>query len=39
MQIRYLNTLASIANDRSSTIVFPLPIEMLKAFFPKDRPE
>jgi regulator of protease activity HflC (stomatin/prohibitin superfamily) len=39
MQIRYLNTLASIANDRSSTIVFPLPIEMLKAFFPKELTE
>src|SRR5512134_2256314 len=39
MQIRYLNTLAALANDRSSTIVFPMPIEMLKAFFPKDRPE
>jgi regulator of protease activity HflC (stomatin/prohibitin superfamily) len=39
MQIRYLNTLAALANDRSSTIVFPLPIEMLKAFFPKGRPE
>jgi regulator of protease activity HflC (stomatin/prohibitin superfamily) len=36
MQIRYLNTLASIANDRSSTIIFPLPLEMLKSFFPKD---
>lgn len=36
MQIRYLNTLASIANDRSSTIIFPLPLEMLKSFFPKE---
>jgi hypothetical protein len=30
-----LNTLVAIANDRSSTIIFPLPIEMLKAFFPQ----
>jgi regulator of protease activity HflC (stomatin/prohibitin superfamily) len=35
MQLRYLNTLVAIANDRSSTIIFPLPIEMLKAFFPQ----
>ncbi len=32
IQLRYLTTLNSIANDRSSTIVFPFPIEMLKVF-------
>lgn len=39
MQLRYLNTLVAIASDRSSTILFPLPIEMLKAFFPKEPKE
>lgn len=30
MQLRYLSTLHDIANDRSSTIVFPMPIDFLK---------
>ena len=30
IQLRYLQTLASIAGDRTSTIVFPLPIELMK---------
>ena len=29
MQLRYLQTLANIAGDKTSTIVFPLPIDML----------
>ncbi len=29
MQLRYLQTLATIAGDKSSTIVFPLPIDLL----------
>ena len=29
MQLRYLQTLGSIAGDKSSTIVFPVPIELL----------
>ncbi|HTZ03523.1 MAG TPA: slipin family protein [Xanthobacteraceae bacterium] len=32
MQLRYLGTLFDIANDRSSTIVFPFPIDLLQAF-------
>ena len=31
MQLRYLQTLANIAGDKSSTIVFPLPIDLLSA--------
>jgi len=31
MQLRYMQTLGAIAGDKSSTIVFPLPIEMLAA--------
>ncbi|KGE05178.1 slipin family protein [Pseudohaliea rubra] len=30
MQLRYLQTLADMSNKNSSTIVFPMPIEMLK---------
>ena len=29
MQLRYMQTLATIASDRSTTIVFPLPMELL----------
>ena len=29
LQLRYLQTLRDIAGDKNSTIVFPLPIEMM----------
>lgn len=32
LQLRYLQTLTSISAEKNSTIVFPLPIEMLKAY-------
>jgi regulator of protease activity HflC (stomatin/prohibitin superfamily) len=32
MQLRYLQTLTSIAGDKASTIVFPLPMDLLKPF-------
>ena len=32
MQLRYLSTLQDIATERNSTIVFPLPINMLQSF-------
>jgi regulator of protease activity HflC (stomatin/prohibitin superfamily) len=32
MQLRYLQTLTEIAGEKSSTIVFPLPMDMLDAF-------
>jgi len=32
LQLRYLQTLAEIATEQNSTIVFPLPIEILNAF-------
>ncbi len=31
MQLRYLQTLGNIAGDKSSTIVFPIPMELLSA--------
>jgi regulator of protease activity HflC (stomatin/prohibitin superfamily) len=31
MQLRYMQTLATIAGDKTSTIVFPLPIDLLSA--------
>jgi len=32
MQLRYLATLFDIAGERSSTIVFPFPIDMMKVW-------
>ncbi len=32
LQLRYLNTLTGIATERSSIIVFPLPLDMIKPF-------
>ncbi len=39
LQLRYLQTLTEIASEKNSTIIFPLPIEMMKAFFPRGRAE
>ncbi len=32
MQLRYLTTLQTIAGERSNTVVFPLPIDLMRAF-------
>tara|TARA_Y100001934_G_C12324711_1_gene761928 strand:- start:176 stop:934 length:759 start_codon:yes stop_codon:yes gene_type:complete len=32
LQLRYLQTLTEVANDRSSTIVFPLPMDLIESF-------
>ena len=40
LQLRYLQTLTEIAVEKNSTIVFPLPIEILKSFgYEKAKPE
>lgn len=31
MQLRYLQTLTQVANDRSSTIVFPVPVDLMSS--------
>lgn len=36
LQLRYLQTLTEIASENSSTILFPIPIDLLKVFMPKD---
>lgn len=35
LQLRYLQTLLDISSGNASTIIFPLPIDMLKGFFNK----
>lgn len=36
LQLRYLQTLTEVANDRSSTIVFPLPMDLIESFTKRD---
>jgi regulator of protease activity HflC (stomatin/prohibitin superfamily) len=38
IQLRYLAALQDIAGDRSSTIVFPFPIELARTFFDRGEP-
>ncbi len=37
LQLRYLQTLADIATENSSTIVFPIPIDLLRPLYEKGR--
>jgi regulator of protease activity HflC (stomatin/prohibitin superfamily) len=39
MQLRYMQTLSSIAGDRTSTIVFPMPIEILSSLMEQGKPD
>jgi regulator of protease activity HflC (stomatin/prohibitin superfamily) len=32
LQLRYLQTLTEIASEKNSTLIFPLPIDLLSAF-------
>ena len=32
LQLRYLQTLTNISAEKNSTIIFPVPIEMLRSF-------
>jgi regulator of protease activity HflC (stomatin/prohibitin superfamily) len=38
MQLRYLQTLTNIAGDKSSTIVFPLPLDLISALLKRAKP-
>jgi regulator of protease activity HflC (stomatin/prohibitin superfamily) len=38
LHLRYLQTLTEIAAEKNSTIIFPLPIDWLKAFFGSGAP-
>jgi len=37
LQMRYLQTLAEIATDKNSTIIFPIPIDIFESFIKKDK--
>jgi regulator of protease activity HflC (stomatin/prohibitin superfamily) len=36
LQLRYLQTLSEISSEKNSTILFPIPIDIFKAFIKKD---
>ena len=36
IQLRFLQTLTEISTEKNSTIVFPVPINLMKAFLNKD---
>ncbi|HEY3111632.1 MAG TPA: SPFH domain-containing protein, partial [Chloroflexota bacterium] len=38
LQLRYLQTLTEISAERNSTIIFPVPIDLLSAFFAQPAP-
>ena len=38
MQLRYLQTLTQVANDRSNTIVFPMPGDLLETLLGRGKP-
>ena len=38
IQLRYLQTLTEISAEKNSTLIFPLPVEMLRHFMRPDRP-
>ncbi len=35
LQLRFLGTLTEIATEKNSTIIFPLPLEILRSFYPE----
>ncbi|TPP66427.1 Band 7 protein [Fasciola gigantica] len=37
LQLRYLQTLATIATEQNSTIIFPLPIELMSALTSRNK--
>ena len=39
LQLRFLQTLTEMSSNQSSTIVFPLPLDLLKPFFEKGLPK
>jgi len=38
IQLRYLQTLSEIATENNSTTIFPVPVDMIKAFMPDRKP-
>jgi len=39
MHLRFLQTLTEVSTEKNSTVILPLPIDLLKAFFQKKEKE
>jgi regulator of protease activity HflC (stomatin/prohibitin superfamily) len=39
LQLRYLQTLAEIATEKNSTLIFPVPIDILRPFYERTKGE
>ena len=39
LQLRFLQTLTEVASEKSSTIIFPVPLDVISAFLPKMKKE
>ena len=39
MHLRFLQTLTEVSTEKNSTVIIPLPIDLLKAFFQKKEKE
>ncbi len=37
LQLRFLQTLTEVASDKNSTVIFPVPIDIISAFLPKEK--
>jgi hypothetical protein len=37
LQLRYMQTLIEISTEKNSTIIFPLPIDLIKMFMDKGK--
>jgi regulator of protease activity HflC (stomatin/prohibitin superfamily) len=37
LQLRFLQTLTEVASEKSSTIIFPVPLDVISAFLPKEK--
>ncbi len=37
LQLRYLQTLTEIATEKTNTLVFPIPIDLISMFLPKNK--
>lgn len=38
LQLRYLQTLTEIASEKNTTVIFPIPIDLISMFFKKEAP-
>jgi hypothetical protein len=37
LQLRYLQTLTEIASEKNSTLIFPIPIDLITMFMKKEK--